>query len=143
MQTKTLHNVALFWSLFIGIGAFLGAAMMFYDTTGQAFGMAPMLPSFQVLPFADVLFQDFLFPAIALLIVNGLSNAIATLLLIKKNRLAPYASLVCGLLLMGWIIIQFVIFEWNFLSIAYFVFGDMQAVTAWLLIKKIKSDEEA
>lgn len=48
--------------------------MMLLDPSGRAMGMDAMLPYFQVLPFADVLFQDLTFSGIALLIVNGLTN---------------------------------------------------------------------
>lgn len=44
-----------------------------------------MLPYFQVLPFAKILFQDLTFSGIALLIVNGLSNLTAAALLLAKK----------------------------------------------------------
>lgn len=68
------------WTLFIGIGAVAGATGMLSDPSGKAMGMAAMLPHFQVLPFADVLFQDFVFSGVALLIVNGLTNLTAGVL---------------------------------------------------------------
>ena len=45
--------------LFIGVGAVAGSIGMFVDLSGNAIGMAAMLPYFQVLPFAEYLFQDF------------------------------------------------------------------------------------
>ena len=50
-------------------------------------GMDSMLPYFQVLPFADILFQNYLFSGIALLIVNGLTNLVAALLLLRKKKI--------------------------------------------------------
>lgn len=67
----------IFWTLFIGLGAVGGAAAMLIDPTGKALGMDAMLPYFQVLPFADEVFQDFVFSGVALLIVNGLTNLAA------------------------------------------------------------------
>lgn len=67
----------IFWTLFIGLGAVGGAAAMLIDPTGKALGMDAMLPYFQVLPFADEVFQDFVFSGVALLIVNGLTNLTA------------------------------------------------------------------
>ena len=61
----------IFWTLFIGIGAVGGALCMLICPDGSLMGMDGMLPYFQVLPFADVLFQNFTFSGIALLIVNG------------------------------------------------------------------------
>lgn len=98
---------------------------------GSALGMQAMLPFFQVLPFADILFCDFVFPGIALVCVNGIPNLIAAALLLAKRK----AGLVCGGLfgvtLMLWICIQFVIFEFNFMSTSYFLFGACQAITGY------------
>lgn len=59
---------------------------MIIDPSGKTMGMDAMLPYFQVLPFADVLFQNFLFPGFALLIVNGLTNLTAAVLLLKRRN---------------------------------------------------------
>ena len=50
---------------------------MLLDPSGRALGMDAMLPYFQVLPFADMLFRDLTFSGWALLIVNGLTNLTA------------------------------------------------------------------
>ena len=71
------RRALLFWTLFIGLGAVAGASGMLLDPTGKAMGMDAMLPYFQVLPLAEYLYQDFVFPGIALLIVNGLTNLTA------------------------------------------------------------------
>ena len=81
MQTRSRYRAArrvlLFWTLFIGVGAVAGAAGMLLDPSGRALGMDAMLPYFQVLPFADVLFRDLTFSGWALLLVNGLTNLTA------------------------------------------------------------------
>lgn len=45
-----------------------GAVGMLADPSGKVLGMDAMFPYFQVLPFADIVFQDFVFSGIALLI---------------------------------------------------------------------------
>ena len=52
-RSRVTGGILLFWTIFIGLGAVGGAAMMLYDPTGKAMGMDAMLPCFQVLPFAD------------------------------------------------------------------------------------------
>ena len=79
---QTARRFLIFWTLFIGLGAVGGALMMLLDPSGRAMGMDAMLPYFQVLPFADVLFQDLTFSGIALLIVNGWTNLTAAVLLL-------------------------------------------------------------
>ena len=67
----TARRILIFWTLFIGLGAVAGALGMLLDPSGKSLGMDAMLPYFQVLSFADVVFQDFAFSGWALLIVNG------------------------------------------------------------------------
>ena len=113
----------IFWTLFIGLGAVGGAAMMLLDPSGRSVGMDGLLPYFQVLPFADVLFQDLTFSGFALLLVNGLMNLTAAGLLLARKPLGVTLGGVFGVTLMLWICIQFVILPANFMSAAYFLFG--------------------
>ena len=83
---ETAKKWLIFWTLFIGTGAVGGAAMMLIEPSGSIMGMDAMLPYFQVLPFAEYVFQDFIFSGIALLIVNGLSNLTAAGLLFARKR---------------------------------------------------------
>lgn len=62
-----------------------------------------LLPYFQVLPFADILFQNYIFFGIALLIVNGLSNLTAALLLLLKKKSGVILGGLFGITLMLWI----------------------------------------
>lgn len=55
------RRALLFWTLFIGLGAVAGTCMMLLDPTGKAMGMDAMLPYFQVLPMASILFQGCMF----------------------------------------------------------------------------------
>lgn len=143
VKGKTRYNIArrvlIFWTAFIGIGAVGGAICMLTDPSGKALGMDAMLPYFQKLPFADILFRDFAFSGFALLLVNGITNLTATILLLKKKRCGVIVGGIFGLTLMMWISIQFYIFPLNFMSSAYFVFGALQAVSgyaAWVFEKQ-------
>lgn len=137
VSKKLLRRVLLFWCWFIGLGALMGGTWFLIDPSGKSmFGMDQALASFQVLPFSDILFQNFTFPGIALILVNGVTQ-LATAVLLHKNRpVAVQLGAACGILLMLWICIQFVIFEFNFMSTAYFVFGLLEMLTAILLHRK-------
>ena len=128
----TARKWLILWTLFIGIGAIAGGLSMILDPSGKLLHMDAMLPFFQVLPFADVLFQDFLFSGFALLIVNGLTNLTAAVLLLRKKKLGVILGGIFGITLMLWICIQFYMFPLNFMSAAYFIFGLCQAVTGWI-----------
>ena len=136
---KTARRLLIFWTLFIGLGAVAGASGMLLDPTGKAMGMDAMLPYFQKLPFADVLFQNYTFPGFALLFVNGITNLTAAALLFAKKKSGVFLGGLFGITLMLWICIQFYMFPLNFMSTIYFVFGFLQAVTgyaAWVFLKQ-------
>ena len=136
---QTARRILIFWTLFIGIGAVGGALMMLLDPSGKAVGMDAMLPYFQVLPFAEVVFQDLTFSGWALLIVNGLTNLTAAALLLARKRAGAVLGGIFGVTLMLWIVIQFYMFPLNFMSTAYFIFGLCQAAAsyaAWVFRKQ-------
>lgn len=125
------RKALIFWTMFIGLGAVGGAACMLIDPTGRAMGMDAMLPFFQGLPFAETLFQNFIFSGIALLLVNGLPNLIAAVLLLRRKPAGVVLGGVLGITLMLWICIQFYMFPLNFMSTAYFIFGLLQVLTGY------------
>ena len=96
--TKVLFSQAIWY--FIGIGAVGGAVTMLIDPSGGLMGMDAMLPYFKKLPFADVLFTDFVFSGIALLIVNGITNLVAAVLLFAKKKSGAVCSMIFGITLM-------------------------------------------
>ena len=130
-RSAVAGRVLLCWCAFIGLGALVGAVGMLSEPDGSNLGMQTLLPYFQVLPLADVLYQDFVFPGIALLCVNGIPNFVAVYLLRTKRKAGILCGGVCGLLLMAWICIQFVILPANVMSTLYFIFGIAQALTAF------------
>ncbi len=115
---------------------------MIIDPSGKTLGMDTMLPYFQVLPFADVLFQNFLFSGFALLIVNGLTNLTAAALLLKKEKLGVILGGIFGITLMLWICIQFYMFPMNFMSTIFFIFGICQAITGYVVWKLLQKEEQ-
>ena len=138
----TARRWLIFWTLFIGVGAVAGGLSMILDPSGKTLRMDGMLPYFQVLPFAKTLFQDFLFSGFALLIVNGLTNLTAAVLLLKRKRLGVILGGVFGVTLMLWICIQFYMFPLNFMSTAYFIFGLCQALTGYIAWRRLLQAEQ-
>ncbi len=142
-RTNTARKWLIFWTLFIGIGAVAGGVSMIIDPSGKILHMDAMLPFFRKLPFSDILFRDFLFSGIALLIVNGLTNLTAAVLILRKKKLGVILGGTFGITLMLWICIQFYMFPLNFMSTAYFLFGLCQAVTGFAAWKFIRIEEQA
>lgn len=122
-------NWLLFWCFFIGIGAIIGAVGFWLDPTGKTMGMDTLLPYFQVLPFADFFFQDYIWCGVALLCVNGITNITAALLILQRKKWGIILGGLFGVTLMLWITIQFIIFPLEFMDILYMFFGICQTVT--------------
>ena len=134
MKAKIYKGLILFWTAFIGLGAFVGGISMLIAPDGSILHMQNMLPYFQVLPFADVLFQNYIFSGIALIIVNGISNTIAFVLILQNKKLGYILGTVFGFTLMLWIIIQFIIFPPNLLDNLYFTFGCLQLICGFFAL---------
>ena len=66
MRFKVFKILVLTIALFVGIGALFGGIAMLIKPDGSILRMEELIPYFQVLPFADILFQDYVFPGIAL-----------------------------------------------------------------------------
>lgn len=132
MRYKKTKIVLICWCLFIGIGALVGGTCMLIKPDGSILQMQNLLPYFEVLPFSNVLFQNYIFPGISLIIVNGLTNLIASYFLFENKKVGTILGGIFGITLMMWITIQFIIFPKNVLSISYFIFGIIQALTGYM-----------
>ena len=130
---KTLLKIL---TLFIGIGAVGGAVMMWIDPSGISWGGKPMLELLRdKMPWPDVFFRDVIPSGFVLLAVTGLPQLAAAILLFKKHRLAPYAVLACGIILMLWIAVEWWVWGFNAICNFYFVLGLVEAVLAVISIK--------
>ena len=125
-----------FLTLFIGIGAVVGAVMMWIDPTGQMWGMEPLLEMLRAkMPWPDIFFRNFIPSSFVLLFLNGITQFVAAFLLFKKHRFAPYAVLICGIILMLWIVLEWWVWGFNAISNIYFVFGLVEALAAVEIIR--------
>ncbi len=134
MRLKITRVLLLFWTIFIGVGAYVGGICMLIKPDGSLLQMQAMLPYFQVLPFSDILFQDYIFSGIMLIIVNGISNTIATYFLFRNKKIGYILGTIFGFTLILWIIIQLIIFPPNLLDTLYFIFGILQFITGYIAL---------
>lgn len=134
MRLKVFKVFLLFWTIFVGIGAIVGGTFMLIKPDGSILQMQSMLPYFRVLPFSDILFQDYIFSGIMLIIVNGISNMIATILIFMNKRSGYVLGTIFGVTLMAWITIQFVIFPFFLIDLFYFIFGVLQFICGYVAL---------
>ena len=111
----------------------MGSVGMWIDPSGKEMGLAEQLTYFQVLPFANYLFQDFVVPGVALMLVNGLPNLFVAWLAWRKRPIAAPLNACLGVILMLWVSLQFYLFPLNPVSTLYLFFGFTQALTGWRL----------
>ena len=140
-MNKKIRSLSIFWSLFIGTGALWGSVCMWTDPSGKMWKMDMLLPYLQKLPFSDIFFQNLIPSGIVLLLVNGVTNFISFFLILKKHPYAAWSGLICGIILILWITVQFFIFPLNLLSTLYFIFGLCQIWTGYRYWKLEKRDE--
>lgn len=129
---------ALFWFLFIGLGALIGVVFLWFMPV--KLGMTPLLALMQQnLPFAEVFFTGFVWPGVFLLLVVGVPNLLGAKLVSRRSQWMGWWAAGCGLLLIGWTALQvFVAFGPNPMSIAYMVFGMAQTVTGLMALRRQK-----
>ena len=137
---KTLQKIL---TLFIGIGAVAGAVMMWIDPTGQMWGGEPLLEMLRAkMPWPDVFFKNFVPSGFVLLGMNGITQLVAAYLLFKKHRLAQYAVLACGIILMLWIVLEWWVWGFNVVCNIYFVLGLVETITAVIMLFQTRNNHE-
>lgn len=132
MRYKRAKKILEIICAFVGISALFGSICMFVDPSGDILKMNDLLPYFKAMPFSSILFTNYIFSGISLLIVNGITNLTAFCLLIKNKKSGIILGTIFGLTLMLWIIIEFIILPLNILSISYFIIGLIQLVTGYI-----------
>lgn len=130
-------------TLFIGIGAVAGAVMMWIDPTGVTWGGEPLLEMLRAkMPWPDVFFRNFIPSGFVLLFLNGITQIVAAYLLFKNHRLAQHAVLVCGIILMLWIVLEWWAWGFNVVSNIYFVLGLVETITAVIMLFQTRNNHE-
>ena len=136
MKTKIVRGIQLFWAYFIALGAVVGFAMMTYDPSGVTFQMDPLLSQLkEAFPFMSFMFGNFICSAFALLLVNGIPNVISIYLLHKHNEYDALSGMTCGCILAAWILVEFYVWGFSGLSVAYGIFAVCQITNAAIFMK--------
>ncbi|WP_206214058.1 hypothetical protein [Adlercreutzia sp. ZJ154] len=132
-MNKVARGFALFMNWFDGVCAFLcGLWMMASALFTLPLSWNDWMPIslLDPLPLPDFMKSDFLWPGLALMLVNGVPNIIALVLRFRGNREASYAwGCIAGALLIVWTVFEMVFIP-NGLSVFYLVLGVMQLVAS-------------
>lgn len=137
LKYTRMELLMAFWTLFIGLGALVGALMFWSDPTGKTWMMEEILQTLRNrMPFPGIFFSDFIPSGFALLSINGLPQYYAAYLVIRKRPEAPSTVMTCGILLMCWIIAEWCLFGFIGICNAFFTFGFLEAATGLIASRK-------
>ena len=124
-------------TIFIAVGAIGGAMMMWMDPAGISWGGEPMLDLLRAkMPWPDIFFKNFIPSGFVLLAVNGLTQIISAIMLFQNHPKAYSACLVCGIILMLWIVLEWYVWGFVALSNVFFVLGLAETGAAYYCIWK-------
>lgn len=128
--TRITAVIILFFN---AVSAMFGGAGFVIDPSGE---MMQMPIEF----LKDSPFDTFLIPGIILFTVNGLFNLFVGILGVKKKKLFPVLTILCGLFLTGWLSIQIMIIKQFYapLHVPYYSVGIALIVFGLLLRKQLK-----
>lgn len=126
--------IAIVILFFNAVSAMFGGMGLIIDPTGERMQMP--IEFLEHTPFID-----FLIPGIILFTVNGLFNLFTGILGIKKNKLFPVLTLICGIMLLGWLSIQIIFIKGFYapLHIPYYSVAFALIIFGIILRKQIKT----
>ena len=122
--------VAVALQVFTGLMAVPVGIAMIADPNGSPIG----IPHDWI---AGTPFASFLIPGIALLLVNGVGQLAAMVLVVRRHPLAPWLTGGLAVGLMVWIAIQALMIPFSFLQPTMFVIGALQGFVALFWLRRI------
>ena len=133
-MTKLVYVLCAFHGL---CALFFGGLMMVFPVD-TPLGMGALLPAMGNFPF-QMFFQTLFWSGLALFLCNGVCNLIAAGLFFRqRDDLALVFGLVAGILLIIWDVYEY-IFLPNPAAVLYFLFGVVQALLCYRLIRQRKA----
>ena len=117
--TKTQRVISVVLLFFLGFWALLGSSRLLADPTGASLGVPLEY-------LKDTSFEDYLIPAIVLLLTIGISSILIATTVIRKIKNYPFFIMVQGMLLLFWLTAQLFLnldFYTPYLHIPFYLIG--------------------
>ncbi|MHB9004754.1 MAG: hypothetical protein ACYC6C_11950 [Coriobacteriia bacterium] len=119
-------------SVLNGVAGLVCGVFFIVKPDGSLMQAGALLPVVQELPLATVFFEDFFWIGIAMLLVLGIPNTAATVMLIRRGEKQYTFTLLAGVLLLSWTGFE-LIFMYNALALGYFVVGLLSIMASLFL----------
>ena len=133
---RVARGLLIVVSILNGVAGLICGVLFIAGPDGHLLQAGALLPAIRGLPLASVFVQDFGWIGVAMLIVLGVPNSIAVVMLLRKSENQYLATLVAGILLLLWCGFE-LIFMFNALAVAYFMIGLISVVCSILLLSPV------
>jgi hypothetical protein len=111
-----IARLAVGLEIFLGIGALYGGGMLILAPDGHLLGIPTSV-------LAGTPFGSFLVPGICLFLFVGVAPLVAAAITVRRQSIAPLATVAVGVTLMGWITAEMVALAgWGSLAWAFYLF---------------------
>jgi len=122
-------------SILNGFAGLVCGVLFLVSPDGSLMGFEPLLGVVGGLPLADVFFRDLIWIGVAMLLVLGIPNTVAAVMLIRRDAGQYKATLVAGVLLVLWTGFE-LIFMYNVAAVGYLVVGVLAILCSVLLQRR-------
>ena len=123
-------------SILNGAAGLVCGVLFIAGPDGRFMQAGALLPVVQGLPLASVFFQDFVWVGVAMLLVLGVPNSIAAVMLLRKSMNQYRVTLAAGVLLALWCGFE-LIFMFNALAVGYLVVGLISIMSSIVLLRRV------
>ncbi len=117
-----------------GLAGLVCGVMFIVRPDGSLLQAGALLPVIRTLPLANVFFRDFFWIGVAMLLVLGVPNTVAAVMLLRRSEQQYLATLASGLLLVIWTGFE-LIFMYNAPALGYFVVGALSILASVFLMR--------
>lgn len=121
-------------SVLNGLSGLVCGILFIAGPDGRFLQAGVLLPLIQRLPLAAVFFRDFAWIGVAMLLVLGIPNTVAAVMLLRRSRGQYAATLAAAILLLLWCGFEMV-YMFNVAALGYFVVGVLSLLCSLLLFR--------
>ena len=118
-----------------GLCAVAFGAIMMIAANDAPMGLSELVPLIQTMPLPAFMTENLFWPGLALLLVNGVANLVATALFFSRPSAARRWALAAGALLICWCAFEMLYFP-NAASIIYLIVGLAQTALSIGLVRR-------
>jgi EamA domain-containing membrane protein RarD len=129
---RAARGLLIVVSILNGLAGLVCGVLFIAGPDGRFLQAGALLPVIEELPLASVFFRDFVWIGVAMLLVLGVPNSVAAVMLLRKSENQYLATLIAGVLLLFWAGFE-LIFMVNALAVGYFIIGLISVLSSILL----------